>query len=295
VFAGSAWFWSRSALAARFGIDDNPQNRPAAPDFDWTAYTWLPRLIFVAGFLVGVVIAATGRSPYSTVGAIVLAALGIFLLKVRRRGAPVNLPTARRYGLRARVHGGARLRLDTLLGRAPGRAATATVLLLFGLIPLVLGVIESFTFALKLPNHLAAVFPGPGIAVLLLGLMIGPLVTLTFLFDGLTFEARLGSTYIGLRRPPVLSVLFLYVFIALSGSSMAPRLAADRWTRFSRSGAKRAEPRRARCNQSSSRSQEGLPEPDCGGRRSSTVSCRHNRTMGPLSSRSAAFREARLV
>ena len=43
--------------------------------------------------------------------------------------------------------------------------------------------------------------------------MIGPLVTLTFVFEGLTFEARLGSTYIGLRRPPVLSVLFLYVFV----------------------------------------------------------------------------------
>jgi hypothetical protein len=105
--------------------------------------------------------------------------------------------------------------LDTLLRRAPGGIVPAGVLLMLGLIPLALGVIESFTFALKLPNHLAAVFPGPGIAVLLLGLMIGPLVTLTFLFDGLTFEARVGSTYIGLRRPPVLSVLFLYVFVAV--------------------------------------------------------------------------------
>jgi hypothetical protein len=213
VLAGSAWFWSRAALAARFGIDDNPQNKPAAPDFDWPAYTWLPRLIFATGFLVGGVIAATSRSPFSIVGAIALAALGIFLLKVRRRGRPVNFPPAQRYGLRAWVHGGTRSRLDTLLARAPGGAVTATVLLVLGLIPLALGVIESFTFALKLPNHLAAVFPGPGIAVLLLGLMIGPLVTLTFLFDGLTFEARLGSTHIGLRRPPVLSVLFLYVFV----------------------------------------------------------------------------------
>jgi hypothetical protein len=34
VLAGSAWFWSRAALAARFGIDEDPQLRPAAPDFD---------------------------------------------------------------------------------------------------------------------------------------------------------------------------------------------------------------------------------------------------------------------
>jgi hypothetical protein len=97
--------------------------------------------------------------------------------------------------------------------RAPGGAVPAAVLLALGLIPLALGVIESFTFALMLPNHLAAVFPGPGVAVLLLGLMIGPLVALTFLFDGLTLEARLGSLYLGLRRPPVLSVVFLYVFV----------------------------------------------------------------------------------
>ena len=213
VLAGSAWFWSRAALAARFGIDDNRQNRPAAPNFDWAAYTWLPRLIFVAGFLVEVVIAATGRSLYSILGAIILAALGVFLLEKRRRGPRVNLPPASRYDMRAWLHGGARSRLDTLLGRAPGGAVTATSLLVLGLIPLALGAIESFTFALKLPNHLAAVFPGPGIAVLLLGLMIGPLVTLTFLFDGLTFAARLGSTYIGLSRPPVLSVLSLYVFV----------------------------------------------------------------------------------
>ena len=136
VLAGSAWFWSRAALAARFGVDDNPQNRPAPPDFDWAAYTWLPRLIFAAGFLVGDVIATTSRSLFSIVGAIALAALGIFLLKVRHRSRPVNFPPAQRYSLRAWVHGGARSRLDTLLGRAPGGAVTATVLLALGLIPL---------------------------------------------------------------------------------------------------------------------------------------------------------------
>ena len=171
--------------------------------------------MLVASFFVGAVIALTGRSPYSIVGVLVLAALGMYLLKVRRRGPPVNLPPAPRYGLGAWIRSGARSRLDTLLRRAPGGMLPAAVLLALGLIPLALGVIESFTFALKLPNHLAAVFPGPGIAVLLLGLMIGPLVTLTFVFDGLTFEARVGSTYIGLRRPPVLSVLFLYVFVAV--------------------------------------------------------------------------------
>ena len=29
VFGGSAWFWSRAALAARFGIDDSQRRQPA--------------------------------------------------------------------------------------------------------------------------------------------------------------------------------------------------------------------------------------------------------------------------
>jgi hypothetical protein len=101
------------------------------------------------------------------------------------------------------------------LQRAPFGAVPAMALLALGLVPLLLGVIESFTYTLRLPNRLAAVFPGPGIAVLLLGLMIGPLVTVTFLFDGLTFQWRLGSLHLRLRRPPVLSVILLYVFVAI--------------------------------------------------------------------------------
>lgn len=166
VLAGATWFWSRAALAARFGIDEDRQPRSAAHDFDWTASTWLPRLMLVGSFLVGTAIAFTSRSPWSIAGAIGLAALGIIVVVIRRRGPPVDLPLAPRGGLRAWIGGGARARLHALLQRAPGGVVTAAVLPALGLIPLGLGVIESFTFALKLPNHLAAVFPGPGIAVL---------------------------------------------------------------------------------------------------------------------------------
>jgi len=109
--------------------------------------------------------------------------------------------------------GGARARLEALLRRAPFGAVPAIVLLALGLVPLALGLIESFTYTLRLPNRLAVLFPGPGIAVLLLGLMIGPLVAVTFLFDGLTFHWRLGSLHLRLRLPPVLSLILLYVFV----------------------------------------------------------------------------------
>jgi hypothetical protein len=211
VLAGSAWFWSRAALAARFGIDDWQRSGAAPAEFNWTAFTWLPRLMLVGSFLVGAVIAFISRSPWTIAGAIVLGALGLFLLIVRPSGQPVSLPPAGCYGFRAWLHGGAKARFEALLQRAPYGAVPAWVLLALGLVPLALGVIESFTYTLRLPNLLAKAFPGPGIAVLLLGLMIGPLVAATFVFDGLTLQWRVGG--LGLRRPPVLTVILLYVFV----------------------------------------------------------------------------------
>jgi hypothetical protein len=214
VLAGSAWFWSRAALAARFGIDDGTRHGAAPPTFNWMAFIWLPRLMLVASFVVGVVIALRSGSPARSVAiAIGLGVVGLVLLHFRPHGRAVVLPPAHRYGFHAWLRGGARARLEALLRRAPFGAVPAIVLLALGLVLLALGLIESFTYTLRLPNRLAILFPGPGIAVLLLGLMIGPLVAVTFLFDGLTFHWRLGSLHLRLRRPPVLSLILLYVFV----------------------------------------------------------------------------------
>ena len=43
--------------------------------------------------------------------------------------------------------------------------------------------------------------------------MIGPLVAATFVCDGLTLQWRIGRLRLGLRRPPVLSLILLYVFV----------------------------------------------------------------------------------
>ena len=96
--------------------------------------------------------------------------------------------------------GGALARLSALLRRAPFGKRSATALLVLGLVPLALGMIEAFTSVLHLPNHLAAVFPGPGIALLLLCLMIGSLVMTTFVCDGLTLQFQLKSLPRGPRR-----------------------------------------------------------------------------------------------
>jgi hypothetical protein len=180
VLAGSAWFWSRAALAARFGIDDWQRYGAAPAEFNWTAFTWLPRPMLVGSFLVGVVIAFINRSPWTIAGAIALWCARLFLSMVRPSGQPVTLPPPGRYGFRAWLHGGAKARFEALLQRAPFGAVPAWVLLALGLVPLGLGLLESFIYTLRLPNLLAKAFPGPGIAVFLLGLMIGPLVAVTF-------------------------------------------------------------------------------------------------------------------
>jgi hypothetical protein len=96
VLAGSAWFWSRAALAARFGINDRQRCEGAASSFNWTAFIWLPRLILVGSSLIGAVIAFVSHSPWSIAGAIGLAILGIVLSIVRPRARAVELPPAPR-------------------------------------------------------------------------------------------------------------------------------------------------------------------------------------------------------
>jgi hypothetical protein len=213
VFGGSAWYWSRAALAARFGIDDRQRSSAQTPNFDWVAFTWLPRLMLIATFLVGVVIAIESRSLWSVAGAVLLGVLALLLMILRPRRTSADQPPAPRGGVRTWIRSGASARLRTLMQRAPYGAGPAVALLVLGLVPLVLGLIEAFTSALLLPNRLAILFSGPAIALLLLGLMIGPLVAATFVCDGLTLHWRIGRFRLGLRRPPVLIPILLYVFV----------------------------------------------------------------------------------
>src|SRR6185437_7788603 len=206
VFGGSAWFWSRAALAARFGIDDSQRRQPPSPDFDWVAFTWLPRLMLIATFLVGLVIAIRSQSFWTVAGAAMVGGLALLITIIRPYRASAGPPPAPRGGVRTWIHGGASARLRALIQRAPFGAGPAVALL-------VLGLIEAFTAALFLPNRLALLFPGPAIALLLLGLMIGPLMAATFVCDGLTLQWRIGRLRLGLRRPPVLIPILLYVFV----------------------------------------------------------------------------------
>src|SRR5271166_1587002 len=92
VLAGSAWFWSRAALAARFGIDDARRRGAGPHDFNWTAFVWLPRLMLLASFLVGVLIALRSGSPWRSLAvAAGLGVLAVILAILRPHGPAVTL------------------------------------------------------------------------------------------------------------------------------------------------------------------------------------------------------------
>ena len=293
VLGGSAWFWSRAVLAARFGINDRQRSGTSDAGFDWTAFTWLPRLVLVGTFLLGVAIAVEGRSPWAVVGAAAVGALALLLTVIRPRGAVLGPPPAPRDGIGSWIRGGARARLSALLRRAPYGAAPALALLALGLVPLALGLVEAFTSVLRLPNRLATVFPGPAVAVLLLGLMIGPLTAVTFTCDGLTLRARLGRLRLGLRRPPVLGLILLYVFVVVPAlfdvhtvrTSVSPQYGACSLTSCSSGGSWIVRPAPARCSRSSSQSQAEPPEPGFGARRCWTRCYRRSSRAGRPCSR----------
>jgi hypothetical protein len=213
VLAGSAWFWSRAALAARFGLSDGHRSPSSNGQFDWFAFIWLPRLTVAGAFAGGIVMALENWSWWTVAGAFGLGVLALLATIWRPRRLKEDLTPAQRYSIAGWIGGGAWARLRTLLRCAPYGAAPATLLLLLGLVPLALGIVEAFTSALQAPNRLAAIFPGPAIALFLFGLMIGPLTAATFVCDGLTLELRLGRLGLSAKRPPVLILIALYIFV----------------------------------------------------------------------------------
>jgi hypothetical protein len=86
VLGGSAWFWSRAALSARFGLGDMQRNwMKGDPRFDWAAFTWLPRVVLLVAFLAGMVIAAMGDSYLTVAGSVALSVLALAFTIFRPR------------------------------------------------------------------------------------------------------------------------------------------------------------------------------------------------------------------
>jgi len=222
LLAFSAWYWARTVLAARFGVPDQGPVREtrldALPDLDTTAYQWLPRWLFVAVVVLGLLLLLLdgGGSWTNAVCLAIWGSAGFRFVCIRSYGSLTKAAAAQGDGLVHGVHDyGARM--SALTRHAPLGAGLSIPLLvgsllLFGASAL-LSFIPEGNRAWTIGTWLAIAFPGPAVAVLGLAMIIGPLTMLTLLADRHDARVTIGGVRVGPRRPPVISMLMLYIFI----------------------------------------------------------------------------------
>jgi|FEC22Drversion2_1045045.scaffolds.fasta_scaffold01007_9 hypothetical protein len=225
LLAFAAWFWARALLAARFDITDtgtSPRGEAITSPANLQALKWLPRLLFIAAALIGVTILLVPFAPLRLIFVVLWVAAGFWVLTARRLwpglvNTPPGGPPRQKVGFwRNRIWGP----LLELLAYAPISSKLGWALLTLGIAAFLAGAIESFLPQSFLPEGwqgLAALFagwfPGPSIAVLGLGLMIGPLAALTWVADGFKLQWKFLGSRIGPRRPPVILILALWIFV----------------------------------------------------------------------------------
>jgi len=223
--AVSAWYWSRAALAARFGVDDALESRRGIKRCSRTAFDAIPRISFGCGVVLS--LALVWRSPsWLHAGSVAAWSIPAFLLirvrlaiaSPRRRSEFVNLAV-----LRSRRHMRPWLRvifprLRALLMLAPFGPWVSTPLLGLGVIGFGWGAAEGFVSwggnYPGLPALAARLFPGPSVALVCFALMMGPLTALVFVMDGLRMEGNLFGRRTGLSRPPVILGLLGWSLLA---------------------------------------------------------------------------------
>jgi hypothetical protein len=225
ALAVCAWYWARAALAARFGVDDTLEARAGLEDHRRAAFDAVPRIVFLAGVLLGVFLLWRGFSWTQAASVAVWAVPGYLLIhwrlaltSPRSRSQSINLRTLRsqRHPIRWLKRIGPRLR--ALLHLAPFGPWVSVPLMGAGLLAFVWGVVEGYVPWARnhagLPALAAAAFPGPSVALIGFALMIGPLTALVFAMDGLRVEGRFLGRGVGLSRPPVLGALVLWSLFA---------------------------------------------------------------------------------
>ncbi len=214
-----AWYWSRAALSARWGIDDDPAERgriSQCNQIPLAGLEWVPRLLFGGAGLIGLILLRLSDAPWVDWIAILgWIAVGLVILHYRTHLRPkTRLPGPQSpLALRGWLCGGIGQRFCALLERAPGGKRLSGTLAILSILPFLAAAV-----AVWLPHseggaglaaQIVTLFPGPGIAVFGFGLMIGPLTILVFVFDGLQMRP------IPLKRFPILALIGLWVFVVV--------------------------------------------------------------------------------
>ncbi|MBV8133599.1 MAG: hypothetical protein JO282_13970, partial [Alphaproteobacteria bacterium] len=250
----STWYWARALLAARLDIADNLASRnmlplgspggrsvppapppgsppPSRPTTDRRAYDAIPRVIAFLSLLLGIGLIARSHEwfnlIYLALWGVPFLLLTMFRLRlcafisgpgVRMGGAPLAATTNFFLWIRSLWP-----RLQQLILRAPISPTIAIVLLALSLVAFAYGTVESYvawdgeagrSSHEGLPAIVASWFPGPGAALIGLGLIIAPLSAITFLADGLELDIRIYGMRLGPRHVPAITALVAWILIA---------------------------------------------------------------------------------
>ena len=101
-----------------------------------------------------------------------------------------------------------------LVYRAPLGQGMAAALLIIAAALFIAGLATTFTIGMKLLQLVAQIFPGPSVAILSLGLALGPLTVLSYWTDRWRFERRVFGVELKLSRPPVFLALAILLVVA---------------------------------------------------------------------------------
>lgn len=225
ALAVCSWYWARAALAARFGVDDTLEGRAGLEEHHRDAFDAVPRVVYLVGVLLGVSLVWRGFSWLQAASVAIWAVPGYALIRWR---LALTTPRCRNYSidnaaLRSRRGFVACLRLAwprtrALLLLAPFGPQVSVPLFGIGMLTFIWGVIEGYVAWARnhagLPALASHLFPGPSVAMIGFALMIGPLTVLVFAVDGMRIEGRLLGRGVGLRRPPVLTLLVVWALVA---------------------------------------------------------------------------------
>jgi cobalamin synthase len=226
VLSISAWYWARTLIDARFDVVGTRADRrklvESDPRINPFALAAVPWLVVILSVLLGLSLIPRGQYLPNLVMLAVwvagFAALAAYSWSHPAATQKKRTGEASTSSLGEWLHSvPSRLRL--LARRAPGPAWIATSIVIGALVLFALGAAASFVRwqpldHIALPSRIARIFPGPSAALICLGLIIGPLSVLTFLFDGLRLSWTIKGQTIGLVRPPVILLLLIWIGVA---------------------------------------------------------------------------------
>lgn len=226
----NAWYWSRAALAARFGVADTsyagtfldrhfagplPPREPVP-----FAFRNLPRLLFVAGAVLGATLLLQNWSTANTLALAGWTVAFYYVLARRRDWQPAGLAAPQPLPAQPAVPwrqwpGTLRQRFRALIRAAPfPNPITCCLFLIPGTVAFFAGPVWNLLAARWQFSDIAVTaagyLPGPALVVLLLALSIGPVTVVTFLFDGLKVKGTIMGADVGLNRPPIITILACY-------------------------------------------------------------------------------------